>query len=99
MKRFLVMALVAFALTSCGSDSVEGNIYEAPGGGISVAFSSGGKASVKIGPLAQDCTYAQSGKAVTLTCQADKTVFTVADDGSLVGPPGGMIDRLTKKKA
>ena len=99
MKRILVMAVVAFALASCGSDSVEGNTYEAPGGTISIAFNSGGKASVKMGPLAQDCTYAQKGKSVTLTCQADTTTFTVADDGSLVGPPGGMIDRLTKKKA
>jgi hypothetical protein len=29
----------------------------------------------------------------------EKDAFTINDDGSLSGPPGGMVPRLTKKKA
>ena len=99
MKRLLVMFVAAFALVACGSDSVEGNTYETNGGMITIAFKSGGKATFSVGPAAQDCTYSQNGKSVALTCQGDKTEFTLADDGSLQGPPQGMVGRLTKKKA
>ena len=98
MKRVLMMLALAVSLSACGEDSVEGNAYEAAGGGVSIEFKSGGKASFSIGPAKQDCSYAQNGKTVTLTCEGDKTDFTIADDGSLQGPPQGMLGKLTKKK-
>jgi hypothetical protein len=84
-------------LTACGS-KVEGNTYAGNGGIVSVEFKSGGKAFVATGPVSTPCTYTESGKTVTLICERDKTVFTVDDDGALIGPPDGFLGRLTKKK-
>ena len=61
-------------------------------------FKSGGKAYVSTGPATNTCKYEESGKAVTLTCEGDKTVFTRHDDESLTGPPGSMIGALRKSK-
>jgi hypothetical protein len=33
-----------------------------------------------------------------LTCEGEKTDFTIDDDGALIGPPDGMLARLTKEK-
>ena len=33
-----------------------------------------------------------------VTCEGDKTDFAIADDGALIGPPDGMLARLTKEK-
>ena len=84
-------------LTGCGS-SVSGNTYTGNGGVVSVEFKSGGKAFVSTGPISTPCTYTESGKTVTLICEGDKTQFTVDDDGALIGPQGGFLGRLTKKK-
>jgi hypothetical protein len=84
------------AATGCGG-KVEGNTYEDNGGVVKIEFKSGGKAYVSTGPVTNTCSYEESGKSVTLTCEGDKTVFTV-DDDALNGPPGGFITRLTKKK-
>jgi len=97
-RAFLVAAVVGFA-AGCGkSSSVEGNTYEAPGGGMTVAFQSGGKANTTIGPMSTPCTYTQTGKTISLACANDKIEFTLNDDGSLSGPPEGFAPRLTKKK-
>src|SRR2546423_15507263 len=93
------IAVLAMLLTALGcSGKVEGNTYEDNGGVVKVEFKSGGKAYVSTGPVATTCSYTESGKTVTLTCEGDKTVFTVDDDGALNGPPGGFLSRLTKKK-
>jgi hypothetical protein len=84
-------------LTGCGG-KVQGNTYAGNGGVVQVEFKSGGKAYVSTGPVSTACTYTESGKTVTLICESDKTVFTVDDDGALIGPPGGMLGRLEKKK-
>lgn len=98
IKRILAVLAFTLSLAACGDDSVEENTYEAAGRGLTIAFKSGGKATFSIGPQSQECTYAQSGKKVGLTCEGDKTDFTIADDGALHGPPQGMLGRLTKKK-
>ena len=91
------LLISAIFLTACGS-KVEGNTYAGNGGIVSVEFKSGGKAYVATGPVSTPCTYTESGKTVTLICERDKTVFTVDDDGALIGPPDGFLGRLTKKK-
>ena len=95
-------AMIAILLTlgsaiACGG-KVEGNTYEDNGGVVKVEFKSGGKAYVSTGPVTNTCSYEENGKSVTLTCEGDKSVFTVDDDGDLNGPPGGFLTRLTKKK-
>src|SRR5436853_7823578 len=98
-NALVVTMLSALAATiGCSGGGVGGNTYEDNGGVVKVEFKSGGKAFVSTGPVTNTCTYAESGKNVTLTCEGDKTVFTVDDDGALSGPPGGFIARLTKKK-
>jgi hypothetical protein len=92
-----VLPIGSLLLTGCGG-KVEGNTYAGNGGVVQIEFKSGGKAFVSTGPVTTSCTYAESGKTVTLVCEGDKTVFTVDDDGALNGPPGGMLGRLTKKK-
>ncbi len=86
-------------LGGCGGTSVAGSTYEGAGGAVKIEFQSGGKAFASIGAFSSPCTYDQNGKIVTLTCERDKTDFTLNDDGSLSGPPNGMLGRLTKKKA
>jgi hypothetical protein len=31
-------------------------------------------------------------------CEGDTTAFTVDEDGALIGPPDGMLSRLTQEK-
>jgi hypothetical protein len=87
----------SFFVAGCGG-AVEGNTYTGNGGIVQIEFKSGGKAFVSTGPVSTPCTYTESGKTVTLVCEGDKTVFTVDDDGALLGPKGGFLARLTKKK-
>jgi hypothetical protein len=87
----------ALLLVSCGS-SVAGSTYIDNGGVVQIEFKSDGKAYVSTGPVSNACIYTQNGKTLTLSCNGDKTVFTVDDDGALNGPPNGFLSRLTKKK-
>jgi hypothetical protein len=97
LLSFAVFFAFVFILTGCGG-SVSGNTYTGNGGVVQVEFKSGGKAYVSTGPVSTPCTYTESGKTVTLICEGDKTQFTVDDDGALLGPSGGFLGRLTKKK-
>jgi hypothetical protein len=95
----LAIAVLGALATAVGcGGKVAGNTYEDNGGVVKVEFKSGGKAYVSTGPVTNTCSYEENGKSVTLTCEGDKTVFTVDDDGALNGPPGGFLTRLTKKK-
>jgi len=97
-NALVVTMLSALAATIGCSGGVGGNTYEDNGGVVKLEFKSGGKAYVSTGPVTNTCSYEESGKSVTLTCEGDKSVFTVDDDGDLNGPPGGFLSRLTKKK-
>jgi hypothetical protein len=94
----LLVAVPCVFSNGCGGKTVEGSTYIDNGGVVQIEFKSGGKAFVSTGPVANSCTYAESGKTITLTCEGDKTVFTIDEDGALNGPPGGFLTRLTKKK-
>jgi hypothetical protein len=91
------VALMCFGAVACGS-GVSGHTYADNEGMVKIQFQSGGKANATIGPLTAACTYTQSGKQVMLTCENQTTQFTVGDDGSLTGPPDGMMNKLTKVK-
>lgn len=97
--RTMVLAAVAASamLAGCGN-SVSGNTYTGAGNMVTIEFQSGGKAKASMGPMTSDCTYTQDGKTVALTCEGIKQELTVNDDGSLSGPAGGLMGRLTKKK-
>ncbi len=99
LSNTLAIAILGTLATAIGcSGNVEGNTYEDNGGVVKIEFKSGGKAYVSTGPATNTCSYTESGKTVTLTCEGDKTVFAVDDDGALKGPPNGFLTRLTKKK-
>jgi hypothetical protein len=89
------LALMCLGIAGCGN-SVSGHTYSAPGGMVKIEFQSGGKAMTSMGPMSSNCTYTQSGAKVELTCEGDTTELTVASDGSLTGPPDGMLAKLTK---
>jgi|SRR5215469_10946948 len=95
--RLAVVAAATVMLAGCGN-SVSGNTYQGVGNLVTIEFQSGGKARASMGPITSDCTYTQDGKTVALTCENIKQTLTVNDDGSLSGPPGGFMERLTKKK-
>ena len=97
-SAIVVTMLSALAATIGCSGGVGGNTYEDNGGVVKIEFKSGGKAYVSTGPVTNTCSYEENAKSVTLTCEGDKSVFTVDDDGDLNGPPGGFLTRLTKKK-
>ena len=90
-------ALMCLGVLGCGSN-VEGHAYAGNGNIVTVEFQSGGKAYASMGPMTSQCTYTQSGKTVNLICEGDTTVLTMQDDGSLNGPPEGMLAHLTKVK-
>lgn len=97
-----VRAFVFFAvlgITACGGAKVAGSTYSGNGGVVKIEFKSDGKAYVSTGPVSTTCSYQEKGKSLTLVCEGDETAFTIDDDGALIGPPGGMLARLTKDKS
>lgn len=104
MKASVQSALAAVAVTAmclgaaaCGS-GVKGHTYAGPNNMVQIQFQSDGKAFTSMGPMTSACSYTQSGSKVTLICEGDTEELTVASDGSLNGPPDGMLTHLTKTK-
>lgn len=88
-------ALAALCLFTAGCGSVKGT-YSSANGLAMVELRSGGKATTSLMGQQADCTYDVSGKAITLDCMGDKSLFRLNDDGSLTGP--GFMGVLTKSK-
>lgn len=104
MKASLQVILAGAGLTflclsaaGCGK-SVSGHTYAGNGEMVKIEFQSGGKAFASLGPMTSNCTFTQSGKKISLICEGDTEELTMADDGSLNGPPDGMLAHLTKVK-
>jgi len=91
------VALLSVFAAGCGN-SVKGHTYAGNGQLVSIQFQSGGKAYASMGPMTSACTYTQSGKNVTLICEGDTEQLALASDGSLNGPPDGMLAHLTRVK-
>ncbi|HEY5212884.1 MAG TPA: hypothetical protein VIJ38_07670 [Acidobacteriaceae bacterium] len=90
-------SLLCLSAVGCGSN-VKGHTYAAADKSVTIDFQSGGTATVNFGGVPGTCTYAQSGKQVNLTCGGQTEALTVAEDGSLNGPPDGVMGHLTKVK-
>ena len=74
--------------------------YSDPMGSVIVELKSDGKANITFQGEMVDCTHSSGGNQLTLNCKepAGKIVFTIHDDGSLTGPPGGFMPTLRKQK-
>ena len=88
---------MCFGAAACGS-GVKGHTYAGPNGMVQIAFQTDGKAFASMGPMTSTCSYTQNGKNITLICEGDTEQLTLASDGSLSGPPDGMLAHLTKTK-
>ena len=97
-RAVVFIAVLSVCTTACGGAGAEGKTYSGNGGVVKIEFKSGGKAFVSTGPVTTACTYSENGKTLTLVCEGDKTEFSIDDDGALIGPPGGMLARLTQEK-
>jgi hypothetical protein len=98
-QKAMVVAVAVVMLAAIGCGGVSGNTYQVPGGGISIEFQSGGKATFSLGPQKSACTYTEDSKTVTLKCEGDATplVLTIGSDGTLNPPAGSLLPPLTKK--
>jgi hypothetical protein len=97
-RGLVFIPVLSVGLTACGGPKAEGHTYAGGGGVVQVEFKSGGEAYLTMGPISTPCTYSQSGKTVTLTCEGEATEFEIDDDGALIGPPDGMLGRLTQQE-
>ena len=97
MRGITLAAVGALTVAGCGS-SVAGSTYIDNGGVVQIEFKSDGKAYVSTGPVSNTCTYTQSGNNITLICEGDTEQLALNSDGSLSGPPDGMLGHLTKTK-
>lgn len=97
----LVVGAIAFCLLSFSAcSSGPSGTYSDANGAVLLELKSGGKANITwLGEVA-DCTDSTSDNKLTLNCKGDagKIVFTIHDDGSLTGPPGGFMPMLRKQK-
>jgi hypothetical protein len=87
-----------FAYAACTSGP--SGTYSDANGAVLLELKSGGKANITFMGEMADCTDSTSGNQLTLDCKppAGKIVFTIHDDGSLTGPPGGFMPMLRKQK-
>jgi len=100
-RNLIILALVAYLLvmaTACSSGP--NGTYSNENGSITLDLKSGGKADLTYMGDVASCTHTTSGNQLTLNCKGDAgtTVFTIHDDGSLTGPPGGYMSALRKRK-
>ena len=95
LAAFILVFIIA--LTGCGG--VKGT-YSDPNAAVVLELRSGGDAAITFMGETVACTYSTSGKQVLLDCKppAGKMTFTIHDDQSLTGPPGGFMPTLRKQK-
>lgn len=79
-----------------GCDSGPRGTYTNATGLAVLDLAGGGKATMSFMGENKSCTYAPADKAINVSCGADKLVFRVNGDGSLIGP--GFIGVMKKSK-
>jgi hypothetical protein len=89
-----IVAACACVLGACGS-GLPGT-YTSSNGLVTLDLKSGGKAALTLIGGNEDCTYDVDGRKLNLTCNGEKTLWNIHDDGSLTGP--GFVGSLSKKK-
>ena len=97
LHKAAIAAVIAGAILFAAGCGLSGSTYQSEGGVVQIEFQSGGKAVTSMGPLKMNCTYVEESSTVAVTCEGDKTIFTIKDD-QLIPPNGGLIGPLTKKK-
>ncbi len=94
MKNTILLTslLTCAVLLTIGCTSGPSGTYSDANGAVLLELKSGGKANITFMGDVADCTDSTSGHQLTLDCkgQAGKIAFTIHDDGSLTGPPGGV---------
>lgn len=95
LLRIGVLGGVVVFLTACGSQ-VSGLYSNAEGLG-SVEFLDDGKAVISLSGMGETVGYTQSGDVVKLDWEGETVELQVQDDGSLTGPEGSFMARLTRK--
>lgn len=93
-----VVGLCAMALAGCGK-SMTGT-YSDSLRSVVLDLKPGGKANFTFMGQVADCDYTVSGTKLTVNCKdgAGTTEFTIHDNDTLTGPPGGFIPALRKNK-
>ena len=83
----------------CGIGDRDFHLQDQGAGGlVQIQFQSGGKAISTVGAMIDNCTYTVNNKTIALTCDNITTNLTINSDGSLSGPPDGMLARMTRVK-
>jgi len=82
------------ALAACGS-KLDGT-YTNPSGIVMLELRSGGKATMGLGGETRECTHAEEGKQIRLTCGKENILLRINDDGTLFAP--GFIGVMKKSK-
>ena len=94
MPSFLATVSLSLFASACRT-GLSGHTYHNNGGVVVVEFKSGGKADISVGDFSQTCGYSETGKTVRMACKDGTFIFTIQDDGALVGPSNGRMARLT----
>jgi hypothetical protein len=92
--RLAAVAGLCALSSACGS-KLDGT-YTNPSGIVMLELQSGGKATMGLGGETRECTHAEAGKQVKLTCGGEKITLRINDDGTLFAP--GFIGVMKKSK-
>jgi hypothetical protein len=100
LNRVVAGAILLLAGMLTGCTSGPSGTYSDANGAVLLELKSGGKANITFMGEVADCSYSTSSNQLTLDCKppAGKIPFTIHDDGSLTGPPGGFMPMLRKQK-
>lgn len=96
-QKLILITVFACLAASCGS-RIQGT-YSDRTGAILLELKPDHKATFTFSGNSSECTYDVGASKVMLTCQGEKTEFTIHDDGSLTGPPGNLMGVLQKTKS
>ena len=99
-RKSLTLIPTLCLLLVSGCHSGRSGTYTDKAGAVILELRSDGSARFTFSGDVQDCTYTSDSARLTLTCKGDAnpTVFTIHDDGSLTGPPGSFMPPLRKEK-
>ena len=95
MPFFIRSTRAALASSFTGMEAI---IRVQANGAMMLELKAEGKASMTFMGDTKQCTYTVKEKQIPVVCAGDTMEFTVHDDGSLTGPPGGFVPILKKSE-